>query len=493
MAYLVRFSLAATVLFAFGCGGSQTDVEGPEEAEEPTTEDLVFDEFEALEIGGMVFEPEGIESAPDANVRGPQRRQAWGQARQAFGQGDYAAAAESLSNLVELFEEEIPPPVVTMAAYVFLRAHQNDEAAALTAEMDPADEELRGHQAYVAAWSAYRQGEFDRARDFIVVSAKKWPSREGQRAVVRDLSLMIARAATPVAQADELLSEIVGDSLENRYRLLFQLHEQYVFAGHYGLAAETLAYIDDVVLEGQELPHRDAVGFAYRRSGYLFRVNQPVEAAELALEAYQGLEPCGDECAGEAEVVMTHLRDLAQPFHTIYHTSLDPAFYDPAVALYEAYIGIPDRPDAETVRGYLSNLQQSHEHANPAQGKHDARMMTNVFVARREAIQACYEEALGWDPNLGGELVLTVTIDQSGSVTGVSGEPAASEEGLGVVTACASERVAEWSFPARSLPGTTTVAYPLVLSTETDATPDDAAGGPGEASAPAGDAPAGEG
>jgi tetratricopeptide (TPR) repeat protein len=493
VAYLVRFSLAATLVFAIGCGGSQTDATGPEEPDEPEAEDLVFNEYAPIDVSGIVHQPEGLESVPDVNLRGP-RQAAWRQARNAYSQGDLAAAAEAYASLLEEFgDDEVPQPITTWAAFVHLRAHQNAEAAALTAELDPADEALRGHEAYVAAWAAFRQGDFERARDFIVVAAKKWPSREGQRAVVNDIVMMTARAGTPLAQADELISDITGGNVQQRYVLLFRLHEQFVFAGHYDLASETLGYIRDVVLEGQALPHEDAVGFGYRRSDYEFRMNRPDQAAALAIEAHQGLEACGEGCAGDtAEAVTQRLSDLGRVFHTVFATSLDEAFYAPATSLYEAYISVPGRADTETVRGYLSNLQQTKENAHPAQGKHDAQVMSNVVIARREAVQACYEQALGWDPSLAGQLTLTMKIDPSGAVTEVTSEPAAGEEGLGLVATCAAERISAWTFPGRTLPGVTSLVYPFTLSTG-DGGASDAADGPGEASAPAAESTTAEG
>jgi hypothetical protein len=493
VAYLVRFSLAATLVFAIGCGGSQTDASGPDDTGEPEAEALVFSEYAPIEIGGIVHQPEGLESAPDVNLRG-QRQAAWRQGVNAFRQGDAAGAAAAYAGLLEQFgDEEVPQPVLTWATFVHLRAHKNDEAAALTADLDPADEALRGHQAYVAAWSAFRQADFERARDFIVVAAKKWPSSEGQRAVVNDIVMMTARAGTPLAQADELISDITGGNVQQRYVLLFRLHEQFVFAGHYDLASEALGYIRDVVLEGQALPHEDAVGFGYRRSDYEFRMNRPEQAAALAIEAYQGLEACGDGCAGgTAEAVTQRLSDLGRVFHTVFATSLDEAFYAPATSLYEAYISVPGRADTETVRGYLSNLQQTKENAHPAQGKHDAQVMSNVVIARRETVQACYERALGWDPGLAGQLTVTLKIDASGAVTEVTSEPAAGEEGLGLVAACAAERLSSWTFPARTLPGMTSLVYPFTLSTGAGGA-SDAAGGPGEAAAPAPEATTAEG
>ncbi len=511
VAYPLRFSIAALALFAFACGPSQTEAEDPDDAGDADSEDQVFDEYEAIEIGGTLHRPLGMMTPPDLDISGPQRSQAWQQGNQQYNEDDLEGALESYAELVELDPDDVPSYVNTWRGFLYLRAHRNDEAADIAKAYElpaPASDEegeeeesgadgddtLRGHEAYVAAWSAFRQGELERARDFILISGQRWPSPEGQRAVVDDIVLMTARAATPVADAHELVREIVGEDIEQQYVLLFRIHEQYVFAGEYGLASEMLDYIRDDLLGEGDLPAADAVGFRYRQSDYQFRIGEPEKAAQFSMEAYEALEACGDDCDESISSEVTRrLADLGRIFHTVYATSLDEAYFEPAKSLYEMYLGIDGQEDSEEVAEYLDNLERTKKNASPEQGRHDPNVMGNVLNAQQESIQACYEMALGWNPELSGQFVASIKVGETGEVTEVSTTPGADDEELGDVVGCVTERVANWSFPARTFPGTTTIEQTFNVTTELDPVEDAPAEGPGEASVGAPDSDTAEG
>lgn len=73
--------------------------------------------------------------------------------------------------------------------------------------------------------------------------------------------------------------------------------------------------------------------------------------------------------------------------------------------------------------------------------------------ARRQEVQACYEQFLQGDPALGGALTLQLEVDQGGTVVGATAEPPEGEAGLAGVARCAVARVRTWRFPARPQTG----------------------------------------
>src|SRR5690606_15865289 len=146
---------------------------------------------------------------------------------------------------------------------------------------------------------------------------------------------------------------------------------------------------------GGGMPADDLVGFRFRQADYAFRQNDPATAAERAIQAHRALAACRDRCTAEtAEAVIDRLLKLGQFSHTVFARSLDPGHHEAARALYDHYLALPDRPDAEAVRGYRRNLEETRASAEPQSGRHDSEVMANLMMARREVMAACFEEVL---------------------------------------------------------------------------------------------------
>ena len=76
----------------------------------------------------------------------------------------------------------------------------------------------------------------------------------------------------------------------------------------------------------------------------------------------------------------------------------------------------------------------------------DPRVLQQFIMARRSAVQHCYERELHHNPSMkGGKVVLRMAIGTGGRVSGVSIE----EDTLGsqAVTACMSTLMKRWIFP----------------------------------------------
>ncbi|HUQ08176.1 MAG TPA: AgmX/PglI C-terminal domain-containing protein [Kofleriaceae bacterium] len=84
--------------------------------------------------------------------------------------------------------------------------------------------------------------------------------------------------------------------------------------------------------------------------------------------------------------------------------------------------------------------------------------------ARRQEIQACYEQPLQGDPTLAGAMTLTLEVDPGGSVVGATSEPPDGEAGVAAVARCAVARVRTWRFPARPGGGVARLAAAFTLA-----------------------------
>lgn len=358
-------------------------------------------------------------------------------------------------------DAEMRAAIEVWLAYLYSLTGRHGDAAALASKWDL--DGLTDTGAYVAAWSAFVSGDGPRARDAIARAAGKWRDANLRPVVDRDLVLILARTGTEVAEADRVIVEVVGGDMASRYRHDFNLSEAYKFAGRYDHASDTLEHVITKVLPG-DMPPDDLVGFRYRQADYAFRRDLPVEAAGFAIAAHKALEACGEACAAMVEPITSRLLKLAQLSHTTYVRSLDPRHLEGARVLYDYYMGLDGRSDTETARGYKRDLEESASSADPNKGKHDTETISRAVQARREVLGACYERALLVEPELSGTLTVSIEVDSSGSVTGATSDPPAGERGLASVGGCVTERVRQWRFPSRTVPGKTLVTVPIRLS-----------------------------
>ena len=374
--------------------------------------------------------------------------------------GDIAAAAGAYDELVRRFpQHQGTRAFQTWLALLRLRQNKVADAAALVKGWRL--EDLGDVGSYVLAWVSFLAGDGAAARTGIARALASWREQSTRPVVERDLLLILARSGADADAAGKIVAEASGNDTQKRYVLMFKLSEAFEKDGRYAEAARALDIVVEDVVKGQ-MPPDDLVGFRFRQADYAFRLNEPGQAADRAILAHQALKTCGNRCpATTGQAVSERILKLAQFSHTVYAKSQDQRHYQAAQKLYRHYLEMPDRNDVETVRGYLRSLEDTKSAADPNAGKHDAEVMLNVALARREALASCYESALMREPALEGSIKLSVEVDHTGMVAGAASDPAGGAEGLSRAAACAVERARSWVFPSRTVPGKTVLEIPV--------------------------------
>ncbi|HEU5058120.1 MAG TPA: hypothetical protein VFU21_16425 [Kofleriaceae bacterium] len=374
--------------------------------------------------------------------------------------GDVAAAAGAYDELVRRFPRHQGARAFQIwLALLRLRQNRVADAAALVKGWRV--DELGDMGAYVLAWVSFLAGDGAAARGAIARALASWREQTTRPVVERDLLLILARSGSDADAAGKIVAEASDNDTQKRYVLMFKLSEAFEKDGRYAEAARALDIVVEDVVKGQ-MPPDDLVGFRFRQADYAFRLNEPGQAAERAIQAHQALKSCAARCpATTGQAVTERIVKLAQFSHTVYAKSQDPRHFQAAQKLYRHYLQIPDRSDAETVRGYLRSLEETRSAADPNAGKHDAEVMLNVALARREVLAACYESALMRERALEGSIKLSVEVDHTGKVAGAASDPAAGVEGLARAAGCAVDRARAWTFPSRTVPGKTVLEIPI--------------------------------
>ncbi|ACY18175.1 hypothetical protein Hoch_5698 [Haliangium ochraceum DSM 14365] len=486
----------------------------------PPSEDIVINDLEEVKLEGKMFRPDGLTSPGMARIsskvplarqqrafartKGAKRVEAartlasaqWEEAAQkgmedpaagdagraqalATLQEGYAAMGEQsdpvllqmmfaaqwrAGNMDEAMKigaellEKHPDHSVTTAmapwvAYGLLRSGQIEQAAAITGTWDISTSKTY-LRPYVAAWVSFKMGEHEKAREALLMAARAWRNDRTRPALEQDLSIFMAYTGAPV---DDAISAVMELSQEpsGQYYWLYQLNNDYAGAG---LFEEASALLDTAVeVGGEAVTPSNLMTFRNQQYNYeLIELNVD-KAADYAMATFQAAQQCGADCSTQVPTIAAQISQLAQFLHNIYSTTLDETFYAPAKKLYEYYLTL-GQPDTETIRTYLTRLEETKKVAAPNNSKHDKRLMDNATaLGRPAALQRCYTQVLQREPTLTGAVAVTIEINPEGTVTSAATEPAAGESGMAAAAACMQEEVATWKFPGRKLAGTTRV------------------------------------
>lgn len=375
-----------------------------------------------------------------------------------------AAAVATGTEMVEKFPESaITDALAPWIAYLQLRANMVDAAQKTVSRwqlegLDPNSDYAR---AYAMAWAAFRAGDYETAPKAIAWAAKNWKSPTTVPVVVQDLLLMFARAGLPIDQAMTYFTDLSNGSVDVQYEWLYKLYEGLEAAGRPELAAAALQKALDI--KGAAVPPLHLVSISQRQFNNYLIAHEPEKAANKLLDAYNGIGPCGELCAGNTDAMADQIKQLAQHFHTTFATTQDPKFYGPAEKLYQFYIGL-QRPDSAEMQSNLTALQETKARMVANTGVHDKATMGWSIGVRNPTVKACYEKVLQSEPTLAGELALTLEIAADGTVSGANTNPPAGDQGLAAVAKCVDERARTWTFPARSKPGKTTLTQNYKLA-----------------------------
>lgn len=383
--------------------------------------------------------------------------------------GDHAAAAQVYEEIVRRFpDSKTAQKNAARLAHLYLLTGRVDDAAKL---VDPwtVSDQLAPEAAYVLGWTRFYQRRFDDARQALVHAATTWPGNS--QGVDSDVVLVSAYGVTPVDQAVEVINTIsakVGNptaKAQKVYYLLFLDAKAYEQAGQFEEAA---AALDAAAAANPAMPGSDKVAFPSLQMDYYLRSNAPGKVADAALGAWEALAACDPAvCQNQAQqqqMLLENFEKLALHFHTIYATSLDEAYYEPAMRLYRFYLQDESRPNHGKVQTYVSQLEETKQNAQPATGKHTKEMMGTALDFRKQAFVRCYETVLLAEPELSGSVKVTIEVEHTGKVAGAQTDPAGGKEGLAAVAKCIDEEVRTWSFPGRSMEGKTVVVVPVAFS-----------------------------
>ena len=418
---------------------------------------LLYDESKAANLApeaakALLDEAHGVlremlAATPDAAALESLQMATWFE----IGDGNYEAAAGIFQQMITRFAEKNVATNKAWLAYCHLRLGHDAEAAKLVEGVLPSPDDP--NTAYVIAWSSFRARKHEAARTAIVTAARGWKS-EGTRAGLEfELVLLLARTRTGLGEAAAVIAEVAAP---RQYKLLYQLNEAYAAAGDPDQAIGALEKATQVA--GDQMVKSDAVIFRFRQAEYAYLLNDPVRAADFAIDTQNKLAGCDATCqANNAEPVAAGMAQFAQFFHTIYAQTLDERYFDPAMRLYTAYVAIPGRTDVGEKQRYLEDLKQVKANAKPEAGVHKEELLGNMMNLHQSRVTGCYEDVLQAEPTLTGSLKFILNTDDKGVVTGVTTEPAPGAAAIPAIGTCLETSSKTWHFPGRSQVGVTAV------------------------------------
>lgn len=93
----------------------------------------------------------------------------------------------------------------------------------------------------------------------------------------------------------------------------------------------------------------------------------------------------------------------------------------------------------------------------------DRTLVLRVIREKQAEYQKCYTEALSWNPQLKGRLVIRFTVESDGEVSSAAEQAAAGERFPDeVVVMCVTEQFRQLRFPPG--PQTVHIVYPMVFT-----------------------------
>lgn len=370
---------------------------------------------------------------------------------------DEAGALAAGAELQTRFADSGPTKALApWIAYYQLRNWKTAEAAKTIEgwSLDQLNPNSDYQRAYVMAWVAMRMGDMQKATDAMLWAVDNWKGRTTKGYALQEMMLFMSRAGMPLDKVMPVFVKQSNNEPGTQYQWLYKLYEGYEFNGYRELAPAALAKALETL--GDKVPPTDRMSILFRQFQNYLVGHQPELAAATLIKAYESINTCGQPCAGNKDQMAGQIKNLAPHFHTTFATTQDERFYGPAEQLYNFYIGL-QLADAAQYQSHLVGLQDTKKRMLPNAGLHDKVTLGWSTSVRNNALKACYESVLQREPQLAGEVKVTLEIGADGKVVGASTEPGAGAEGLAAVGTCIQERARVWTFPSRTKPGKTTV------------------------------------
>ncbi|MBT8493676.1 MAG: AgmX/PglI C-terminal domain-containing protein, partial [Deltaproteobacteria bacterium] len=305
---------------------------------------------------------------------------------------------------------------------------------------------------YARAWLRLRRGDVRSAYLDLSKAIALWG--DGAPESVREEATSLAAMAG--VSADDVASALAVEEA-NQGALRASLGRAYQRVGEYRLAAE----LDS----GGE--QQGAAGAERMRhlSDLAYQMGEPEDAARHLIRATELAAGCREACSELAEALSKRALDMARFFHTVYATTQDPSYFEPARSLYARLQATGGNREVDQL---VRDLVRHKVGADPGAGIHTKEVLVPFAAARASAVKSCYSLELARSPTLGGLLEMRWAIDSSGEVKGASSQPAAGEEGLAAVAKCALEHSRSWKFPGRFVRGQTRLTVRFELSRDVE-------------------------
>jgi tetratricopeptide (TPR) repeat protein len=370
--------------------------------------------------------------------------------------GDFAGAEQAYEALVTLNPKAKDISVSkTWWAHALLAQNKNAAAAAVVKDIATFDD---AELAYVAAWARYRTGDGAGSMKAITAAVKGWKNSESRKSVDNDFLRIAGRSNVPF---EDTVAATASIGNKDDYPLMFQLSQSYSFGGRY---KDAIAAIEKAIAAGgAKTPKNDIPKLRWLQTEASLRLDEPEQSAKFGKQTLDALTACGDACTAEDKKdLLAAVRQVGQRFHSVYATSQDARYYQPARDLYAAVASAGDGSDE--LAKLAKQIDTTKATAKPGNGTHDKDVVASIVGLHAQEVQACYEAQLAGSPAIGGGIILTMEVDDKGAVTGASSNPAAGGADMAAVAGCIIDRARSWRLPSRGKPGVTRINAKFELS-----------------------------
>jgi len=376
---------------------------------------------------------------------------------------DYPAAEKAWSALVNKAPKD-KDAAYNRAWWAYSLLQQAKNADALAVVKDESVSAKQPELAYVTAWAKWRAGDDAGAWTAIVAAAEGWDKQSpSYDALVRDVYLFAGRANVSLAEITPKMYALFGAKQpRQQFEVLAKLGLQsYQYAGRW---ADAVAAIDAAFKIGGAtvLPNETPV-LRFQQADFTVRLDDPVASAAFAEQAIKALPTCGAKCSEkDKQDIVLGAFGMGAVFHSLYATSNDVRYYQPAHDLYAATVTlIMDEGRRNEAAKNQAILEATLKSTKAGTGTHDKTRIGPYLERHNQEVQACYEAALAANPKLGGRLTVTLESDQTGAIKGVTSDPKA---GLADIAGCATEHAKAWKLPKRGSAGNTRITLTYALS-----------------------------
>jgi len=525
----MKHLLTATLMVAAACGGT------PETAKTPgggggagsggvakpiAAGDVAF-EVPAIEVKGLVFEPEALErpgmmlSPPKkkiaidklretvAKTKDVEQRQAYAiglatllyedsktnkgaadkdlqEARQTL-RDAVAAAADKVDDLTLKFlgvyelllvdyagaekaysalVEKAPTDkdvATSRAWWAFSLLKQYKNADALKVVKDQPVSDKAPELAYVTAWAKFRTGDEAGAWQAIVAAAKGWGAKELPNKGAVDHDVMLFAGRTTVSLA-EATPQLVALFGKDKAKQYDTLAQLGLRAyGFAGRWSDGVAAVDKAIEVAGATIPANDVP-VLRFTQADFIVR--LDTPDVAAKVAKQALDALPACGTKcaANDIATNIYGMGRLFHLLYATANDTRYYQPAKDLYAATIPlITDAANKAQAQKDAAVLDQTFKNTKVGTGTHDKQAIGVLLQRHTQEVTACYELALAANPKLGGALTMTLESDTSGAIKGVATEPKAGLADMSAVAGCVAEHAKTWKLPHRGMAGSTRI------------------------------------